>query len=366
MSFDSPYPQRPQRPTPPSGNGGYQGQAPSNSYGAPQNPQPYYDEEHGSSGYGTSGPAYGAPAQPQYNSGTPYPQPAYQPYGGGPGGQYQPPSSGNSNNFAMLGLILAFIFSPAGLVLSILGLRKSKETGEGRGLSLAGIIVSSVSLVGSLLWFFLVAMSVNSAVDDVNKAFEEIDDLPSITETPLPTDEETTPTDEETGGTVSPSGIEVLEAPSGNETAVTTAGGVVLNVTGLGSWTPTDFTGGYADASNSAVLLFQSQPTMTTFTYEDAVASASYWEDFISPMWSGYQETSGSGAISHTEGPFMDQYGNIYALTFFDEGTNIPESVGVVKFLKDSDQLLLATAILYEESGRGAFEEAVAIGASMH
>lgn len=376
MSFESPYPPRPQRPTPPSGNGGYPGQPPANPYGAPHNstpqghyppqpesqPTPYYDEEHGSSGYGTSGAGYGAPQQPQYNNGGQYPQPAYnQPYGGG---QYQPPSSGDSNNFAMLGLILAFIFSPAGLVLSILGLRKSKETGEGRGLSLAGIIVSSLSLLGTLIWVIVVAMGVNSAVDDVNKAFEDIEDIPSITETPIPTDPETTAPAEE-DEPISPSGLETLEVPSGNETAVTTSAGVVVNVTGVSSWIPTGFTGAFGDPSNSTMILFQSQATAPGISYEDAVANASNWDAFIAPMWGGYQEASGTGAINRTEGPFLDQYGNVYAVTFFDPGTDIPESVCVVKFLKDSDQLLLATIMLYEESGRSAYEEAVAMGASM-
>ncbi len=51
------------------------------------------------------------------------------------------------NILAILGLVFSFLVCIAGLVLSILGYRKADEMGgEGKGLALAGIIVSAVSI----------------------------------------------------------------------------------------------------------------------------------------------------------------------------------------------------------------------------
>ncbi|MBP6642489.1 MAG: DUF4190 domain-containing protein [Flavobacteriales bacterium] len=61
-----------------------------------------------------------------------------------------PPASdevGGVNIFALLGFIFAFIFPIAGLVLSIIGLNKTKGGGNGHGLALAGLIISIVFLV---------------------------------------------------------------------------------------------------------------------------------------------------------------------------------------------------------------------------
>lgn len=61
----------------------------------------------------------------------------------------QPVQQGNSTNgFAIAGLIVAILVSALiGLILSIVGLSKSKKLGSGKGLSIAGIIVSIVKLI---------------------------------------------------------------------------------------------------------------------------------------------------------------------------------------------------------------------------
>ena len=49
--------------------------------------------------------------------------------------------------FALLGFIFAFVFPIAGLVLSIIGLNRTKGGGQGHGLALAGVIISIVFIV---------------------------------------------------------------------------------------------------------------------------------------------------------------------------------------------------------------------------
>lgn len=69
-------------------------------------------------------------------------------------------SNNNSNNnvgkksnvMAILGFIFSFLFALLGLIFSIMGLKKSEETGTGRGLSIAGIIIASLNmLLGAIL-----------------------------------------------------------------------------------------------------------------------------------------------------------------------------------------------------------------------
>ncbi|MCF6736397.1 DUF4190 domain-containing protein [Blastococcus sp. KM273129] len=82
--------------------------------------------------YGGTTPGYGPP--PGYG----------QPYGPPPG--YGPPQWGRpTNTLAILALVMAFVFAPAGLVLGIVARRQIRRTGEdGAGLALAGIIVGAV------------------------------------------------------------------------------------------------------------------------------------------------------------------------------------------------------------------------------
>lgn len=52
-----------------------------------------------------------------------------------------------TNIIAIVGFIFSFFFSLVGLILSIVGLKKSKELNNGKALSIAGIIISSLSLL---------------------------------------------------------------------------------------------------------------------------------------------------------------------------------------------------------------------------
>lgn len=55
------------------------------------------------------------------------------------------------NIYAILGFTLSFVNNIAGLILSIIGLSKAKEYESGKGLSIAGIIISIVKMVVSFI-----------------------------------------------------------------------------------------------------------------------------------------------------------------------------------------------------------------------
>ena len=70
--------------------------------------------------------------------------------------------STESNTIAVVGLVLAFLFWPAGLVCSIIGLKKAKRlNGKGHGMALAGLIASiAVGIIGLLILPALILVSV--------------------------------------------------------------------------------------------------------------------------------------------------------------------------------------------------------------
>jgi hypothetical protein len=128
--------------------------------GAPGAQQGSGQQGSGQQGYGQQGygqqPAYGQPTgQPGYGQ-QPYGQQQYgqQPYGQQPYGQpaygqqpgYAPQAYARpTNTMAILALVMAFVFAPAGLILGIVARRQIKQTGEeGDGLALAGIIVGGL------------------------------------------------------------------------------------------------------------------------------------------------------------------------------------------------------------------------------
>ena len=61
-----------------------------------------------------------------------------------------------SNVLAIVGFILSFFIAVAGLVCSILGLKKAPELGgKGRGLAMAGLIISIICLVLYVILFIV-------------------------------------------------------------------------------------------------------------------------------------------------------------------------------------------------------------------
>ncbi|KQM13580.1 hypothetical protein ASF83_17815 [Plantibacter sp. Leaf171] len=103
------------------------GEQQQNPYGQPQAP------------YGQQQNTYGQPAAP-------YGQPQ-APYG------YAQPAGQKTNVMAIISLIAPFVgFGVVGLVLGIIALGQIKRTGEqGRGLALAGTIVSGVSVLAGVI-----------------------------------------------------------------------------------------------------------------------------------------------------------------------------------------------------------------------
>ena len=63
-----------------------------------------------------------------------------------------------TNSMAVVGFILSFFVAIAGLIVSIIGLRKAPEYGgNGKGLAIAGIIISAASMA---LAFLLVIIEI--------------------------------------------------------------------------------------------------------------------------------------------------------------------------------------------------------------
>jgi len=126
------------RSDPPTGSTApEQGRPPSSP--PPGYPPPGYPQQPGypPPGYGEP-PGY--PQQPGYGPPPGYPAPPYGQPGWGPA--WPRPT----NTMAILALVLAFVFAPAGLVLGIVARRQIRQTGEeGDGLALAGIIIGGIA-----------------------------------------------------------------------------------------------------------------------------------------------------------------------------------------------------------------------------
>ena len=114
-------------------------------------------------------PGYGQAAA--YGSAPGYPPPGYAPPAYAPAGHpppgYHPQAWGRpTNTMAILALVMAFVFAPAGLILGIIARKQIRQTGEdGDGLALAGIIVGGIAtaLFVLFLLFAVVAFSAASS-----------------------------------------------------------------------------------------------------------------------------------------------------------------------------------------------------------
>ena len=71
---------------------------------------------------------------------------------------HAPVPTSTTNTFAIVGFILSFFMPLLGLIFSIIGLNKVKECNSGKGLAVAGIIISAVEwLIGIILVIAIVA-----------------------------------------------------------------------------------------------------------------------------------------------------------------------------------------------------------------
>lgn len=130
----------PLQPNQPSDQPSY-GPPPADPMAPPTQPIPDPYAPPGSSAGSYGPPPYGEPpasGQPNYGA----PQPQYQTgYPGYPG--YAP--ARGTNVMAILSLVFAFVFAPAGIVLGHMAKKQIKERGEeGDGLATAGLVISYV------------------------------------------------------------------------------------------------------------------------------------------------------------------------------------------------------------------------------
>jgi hypothetical protein len=82
--------------------------------------------------------------------------------------QTPPPNPTGTNTLSVVGLVFAFIAPLVGLVLSIIGLTKSKKNHQSTGIAIAGIIVSSVFML--LVFPIMVALVLSTTVGIQQKA----------------------------------------------------------------------------------------------------------------------------------------------------------------------------------------------------
>ncbi|MEV4631398.1 DUF4190 domain-containing protein [Micromonospora sp. NPDC049523] len=143
---ENPDPHQPQQPYgPPPGDPDPYAQQPG-QYGQP--PEGYGQYGQPPEGYGQ----YGQPTEQygQYSQPGLYGQPGQYGPGGYPPG-YGPPTG--TNVLAILSLVFAIIFPPAGIVLGHLARRQIRRSGEqGSSLAIAGLVLSYIFTVFWLLF----------------------------------------------------------------------------------------------------------------------------------------------------------------------------------------------------------------------
>ena len=155
--------------------------------------QPNGEQPYGEQPYGQQPPAPGqpgAPGEPQYTRPDPYgqsapqatqPYAAPQQYGQQPG--YAPqagyaPAAAPTETLAIIGLVGAFVFWPAGIIISPMALSKIKKNGKGgRGLALAGLIVSIVAAIISTISIVITIISIVASAAAFNGIIESTENL---------------------------------------------------------------------------------------------------------------------------------------------------------------------------------------------
>ncbi|MYB39691.1 DUF4190 domain-containing protein [Candidatus Saccharibacteria bacterium] len=106
------------------------------------------------------------------------PQPVPPEYPASQGRQFRPEEG---NTIAVVGFVLAFLVPLAGLICSIIGLSQSKRMG-GRfhGLALAGVILSIVFTILSLLWVTVIVIIVVPAIQRNARNIQRQADVTSL------------------------------------------------------------------------------------------------------------------------------------------------------------------------------------------
>jgi hypothetical protein len=151
-------------PNPGAGPDPYRNPAPQ-TYGTPTGQT--YGAPTGQTYGNPAGQTYGNPAGQNY--GNPPPQQTYgtaAPQYGTPAYGSPPPPPPGTNGLSIAGLILAFLAAPIGFILSIIGLIQAGKRGQkGKGLAIAGIIISLLLMVGGVIIAATVATTVSKLAD---------------------------------------------------------------------------------------------------------------------------------------------------------------------------------------------------------
>jgi peptidyl-prolyl cis-trans isomerase B (cyclophilin B) len=96
------------------------------------------------------------PGFPPYPGYPPYPYPVYPPYPGAP--------ARRTNAMAVASLVCAFLFAPLGILFGHLSLSQIKRSGEeGRGVAVAGLVLSYLFTIGLIVTIVLAVMLVSFA-----------------------------------------------------------------------------------------------------------------------------------------------------------------------------------------------------------
>ena len=107
-----------------------------------------------------------------------------------------------SNTMAILGFIFSFLFALLGLIFSIMGLKKSNETGTGKGLSIAGIVIASLNMLLGAILVMSGFLAYNNVAEEVtNKTTSNKNNIVNIL-----TDDDT---DYTLGDTITFDGLEI-------------------------------------------------------------------------------------------------------------------------------------------------------------
>jgi peptidyl-prolyl cis-trans isomerase B (cyclophilin B) len=120
-------------------------------------PPPYQPQQPGQPPYATPPypPPPGAAAQQPY---VPQPFPPAPPYQqpNVPSGPYGYPPPVGTNGMAIASIILAFFFSPAGIVCGLVALNQIKQRPQpGRNLAIAGTLLSVAMLIAGTVYYIV-------------------------------------------------------------------------------------------------------------------------------------------------------------------------------------------------------------------
>ena len=71
-----------------------------------------------------------------------------------------------AQTYAILGLVFAFFFSLVGLIMSSIALKKYKtQTSEdGKGMAIAGLVISIISVAFYVLYFFIIIIAIATSL----------------------------------------------------------------------------------------------------------------------------------------------------------------------------------------------------------